>query len=148
TSPYNVLLIIDQSGSMAGQFPFLIQAVNRFLANLRSQDRIALAAFDGSVHKLVDWRSVRAGSRQTIHLGRGGDTDFYGALNWASKEVGRVRGRKTVLIFTDGEDRRIYDPMVDAKAFRQALETVRKTKVSFHFVGLGADPQRGGDHIK
>src|SRR5262245_59505239 len=38
TNPYNILLVVDRSGSMRSQFPFLIQALNRFMANLRSQD--------------------------------------------------------------------------------------------------------------
>jgi Ca-activated chloride channel family protein len=147
STPYNVLLVIDQSGSMHGQLDFVIDAVNRFLMNLRVQDRVALAAFDGSVHSLAGWRSVRSGSKRTIRIGGGGDTDFYGALNWAAKELRKVAGRKTVLIFTDGEDRRIYDADIDAKAFRKALDEVRKTNVPFHFVGVGADPKLGGAHI-
>src|SRR5262245_17030816 len=133
---------------MAGQISFLIEAVNRFMANLRQQDRFALAAFDNSVHTLVNWRSARVGPKQTVQLGSGGNTDFYGALNWAARELRKIKGRKTALIFTDGEDRRIYEPKIDAKAFRAALETVRKTNVPFHFVGLGADPERGGAHIR
>ena len=43
-TPYNMLLIVDRSGSMRSQFPLLIQAVNRFIGNLRSQDQFALAA--------------------------------------------------------------------------------------------------------
>src|SRR5262249_43455393 len=147
STPYNVLLIIDQSGSMQGQLDFVIDAVNRFLMNLRAQDRVALAAFDSSVHSLAGWRSVRSGSKRTIRIGGGGDTDFYGALNWAAKELRKVDGRKTALIFTDGEDRRIYDADIDAKAFRKALDDVRKTNVPFHFVGVGADPKLGGARI-
>src|SRR5262245_18458010 len=49
-TPYNVLLVVDRSGSMASVFNFLINAVNRFIANLRGQDQFALATFDNSVH--------------------------------------------------------------------------------------------------
>jgi VWFA-related protein len=147
-SPYNILLVIDQSGSMYSQVPFMIEAVNRFFSNLRAQDHVALASFDASVHSLLNWRSVRTGSKQTVHLGSGGNTDFYGALEWAARQLGKIRGRKAALIFTDGEDYRIYDPQPDASAFRKALESVRKTKVPFHFVGLGANPDLGGAHIK
>jgi Ca-activated chloride channel family protein len=148
TTPYNILLVVDRSGSMRSQFPFLIQALNRFMANLRSQDRFALAAFDESVRRLIDWRSIRTGPTRTVELGTGRDTDFYGALNWAARELGKVRGRKAVLLFSDGEDYRIYDPVLDAKAFRKVRQTVRETKVPFHFVGLGTDPERGGARIK
>ena len=146
-SPYNVLLVIDQSGSMYSQVRFVSEAVNRFFSNLRTQDQIALASFNSQVHSLVKWRSVRSGSKQVINLGAGGNTDFYGALEWAAKELGKVSGRKAVIIFTDGEDYRIYDPKPDAVAFRRALDRVRRTRVPFHFVGLGADPNLGGAHL-
>jgi Ca-activated chloride channel homolog len=146
--PYNVLLVIDRSGSMTGQFSFLIQAVNRFMTNLRAQDQFALATFDASVHQLIKWRSVQTGPRQTVKLEPGGDTNFYAALEWAARELEKIRGRKAALIFSDGEDYRIYDPAIDAKAFRKALERVRQSKSPFNFVGLGADPERGGNHIK
>ena len=147
-SPYNVLLIIDKSGSMYTQVRFVSEAINRFFSNLRAQDQVALASFDTSVHMLVDWRSVRAGPRKKIDLGAGGNTDFYAALEWAARQLGKIRGRKAVLFFTDGADYRIYDPKPDAVAFRKALEKVRKTKAPFHFVGLDADPERGGAHLK
>jgi VWFA-related protein len=148
SNPYNILLVVDRSGSMRTQFPFLIQALNRFMANLRVQDRFALAAFDKSVRKLIDWRSIRTGSPRTVELGTGGDTDFYNALEWAAKELGRVRGRKAVLVFSDGEDYRIYDPVLDTKAFKKVRQSVRETRAPFHFVGLGTDPERGGARIK
>jgi len=147
-SPYNVLLVVDQSGSMREQVSFIAEALNRFFRNLHKQDMIALAGFDAGVHPLVKWRSVTAGSSQTINLGAGGSTDFYGALEWAAKELGKVRGRKTAVFFTDGEDNRIYDPMPDAVAFRKALDRVRRTRVPFHFVGLGADRGLGGQHLE
>jgi len=148
SSPYNVLLIIDKSGSMYSQVRFVSEAINRFFSNLRVQDQIALASFDKSVHMLVDWRGVHTGPVKRIDLAAGGNTDFYGALEWAAKQLGKIRGRKAVLIFTDGEDYRIYDSKWDAIEFRKALEKVRRTRTPFHFVGLGAHPETGGNHLK
>src|SRR5947208_16844895 len=53
TSPYNVLLVIDQSGSMQSQIRFVSEAVNRFFSNLRAQDQVAMAGFDNTVHSLI-----------------------------------------------------------------------------------------------
>jgi hypothetical protein len=60
----------------------------------------------------------------------------------------KVKGRKTALIFTDGEDNRIYDPWPDAVAFRKAFNNVRRVKAPFNFFGLDADPELGGAHLK
>src|SRR5262249_11033766 len=146
-SPYNVLLVIDKSGSMYSQVRFVSEAINRFFSNLRAQDQVALASFDTSVHMLVDWRGIRTGPAKKIDLGAGGNTDFYNALEWSARQLGKVHGRKAVLIFTDGEDYRIYDAKLDAITFRKALEKVRRTRTPFHFVGLGAG-ERGGAHLK
>jgi len=133
---------------MQEQVKFGSEAVNRFVSNLRPQDQFSLATFDSNVHRLMEWRSVQAGSNKRIGLGFGGDTDFYGALNWAARELGKVKGRKTALIFTDGEDNLIHDPWPNAVAFRKALNAVRRTKARFHLVGLDADPELGGAQLK
>jgi Ca-activated chloride channel family protein len=147
-SAYDMLLLIDRSGSMQAQIPFLVQAINRFFINTRSQDLVSLAVFDASVHRLMNWRSVRQGREQQINIGAGGNTDFYGALDWAGKEVRKIRRRKGVLVFSDGEDYRIYDPQEDAKVFRKTLRNVKQANTPFNFVGLGADPILGGAHLK
>jgi VWFA-related protein len=147
-SPYNVLLIIDTSASMQDQVKFVSEAINRFFSNLRSQDKVALAAFDNNIHRLLDWRSVQTGPNKMVRLESGGNTDFYGALEWAARELGKVKGRKTALIFTDGADNRIHDAWPNAVAFRKALNAVRRSRVPFHFVGLDADPELGGAQIK
>jgi VWFA-related protein len=143
-SPYNVLLVIDRSGSMIRAFDFLLMAVNRFISNLRVQDRFALAAFDQKVDRLVAWRSVRSGSKKTVKLDTGGDTDFYKALDWAARELKKVPGRKAALFFTDGEDRLIFNKYENDKAFEKARKTVLETNSPFHFIGLDAAPERGG----
>jgi Ca-activated chloride channel family protein len=147
-SPYNILLMVDRSSSMVVAFPFLIQAVNRFFSNLRPQDQIEVASFDEAVHRLAEWRSARAGSKQTIKLDAGGGTDFYKALDWATRQLRQVRGRKTVLFFTDGEDQLLYQPAEDAKGFRKALQTVRQANVPFHFVGLNVTQESAKAHLE
>jgi hypothetical protein len=104
----------------------VIQAVNRFMRNLRPQDRFALAAFDDSFDMLIRWRSVRDGDRQEIKLDSQGVAD----------ELKKVYGRKAVLVFTDGEDS-VY-PLHDTpnSYFEKVLRTVGESKVPFNFVGL------------
>ena len=147
-APYNMLLVVDRSGSMASTFPLLLAAVNRFLSNLRTQDQFALGAFDRSVKRLVAWRGARTGSNRTVKLGPGGDTDFYRALEWAADELGKVRGRKAALFYTDGIDHRVNEPEVEAKASRRAMQYIRRANAPFHFVGLGVNPAYGGDNLK
>jgi Ca-activated chloride channel family protein len=110
-----------------------------------------MATFDNSVQRIVQWRSVRVGSSKTVQIGSGGGTDFYSALNWASDELRKIRGRKAALFFTDGEDYRfVYGPDSEneSKAFNRTIQRVRRANAPFHFVGLGVNPMRGGARIK
>ncbi|HEU5239773.1 MAG TPA: VWA domain-containing protein, partial [Pyrinomonadaceae bacterium] len=147
-SPYNVLLMVDRSSSMIAAFPFLIKAVNRFFSNLRTQDQVELAMFDESVHRLVNWRSARAGDKKTVKLSIGGGTDFYKSLEWSARELRNVRGRKAALFFTDGEDQLLFQPAEDLQGFRKALQAVRQVNAPFHFVGLNVNDERARAHLE
>src|SRR5262245_53201478 len=51
-TPYNILLLFDCSSSTEKDWPFLVEAMNKFTKMLRPQDRIAIAEF-GSVFKIL-----------------------------------------------------------------------------------------------
>src|SRR5262245_35377885 len=46
TTARNVLLLVDRSGSMRSQWPFVVEALNRFMTRLRAQDQVSIVAFD------------------------------------------------------------------------------------------------------
>src|SRR6187431_3086489 len=43
--PYNILMLVDCSGSTEANWPFMRDAVDRFASKLRSQDKISVAQF-------------------------------------------------------------------------------------------------------
>jgi len=51
-TPYNILLLFDCSPSTEPDWPFLVEAMNRFRQMMRPQDRMELAQF-GSGFKVV-----------------------------------------------------------------------------------------------
>ena len=149
-SPYNMLLVLDRSGSMSREMPMVIQAVNRFMANLRQQDQVAIAAFDDSFDVLSGWRSVREGSRREIKLAaRGMSTRFYDAITKMPRELQKVSGRKGVLIYSDGEDSAfLMRRGGDEKNLQNALKVVRQAGVPFHFVGVTSESRPGALAMK
>src|ERR1041385_6946285 len=46
STPYNILLLFDRSGSTQDKWGIMQRAVAGFIASLRAQDRIALVTFD------------------------------------------------------------------------------------------------------
>jgi VWFA-related protein len=126
SAPYSVMLLLDRSQSMEDYWGLMEPAASRFLAGLRSQDRVAVAAFDErspKVDLLLGWRDARTGVPVEIAInpmirgnavyGVSGPTggsasirtpkkDLYRALEWAAEQVGPISGRRGVLVFTDG----------------------------------------------
>lgn len=136
---FSALLVVDRSGSMRTVWDSVVTGLNRFMEILRVQDRVAVAAFDSGVDMMLDWRSARAGRQSKIGMmadGRG--TDFYGTVAWAASYAKAEKGRKGVVLFSDGEQSmnqfgssssgRTYD-------LKKATEAVRKANVPFYFVG-------------
>src|SRR5262245_14518994 len=46
STPYNILLLFDRSGSTQHKWPLMQRAVAGFIASLRKQDRVAIGSFD------------------------------------------------------------------------------------------------------
>ena len=138
---YNSLLLFDVSGSTENQLPFMIQASNRFLNNLRSQDQAAVASFDSVVTKLMDWRT-RGGMSGVVPVPfRRGGTDLYTALLWAAGELRPMSGRKGVIVLTDGLDYRLFagqPPSKEEQDFQNVLRAVEQNRSPFYFVALAA----------
>ena len=132
---FNALLVVDRSGSMRGAWESLINGLNRFMEVLRVQDRVAIAAFDRDIEMASKWRSAKSGRQEQIGLapdGRG--TDFYGAVIWAAGYIRGERGRKGVIVFSDGQQ-----SGGSGDTLKNALTRVRQVNVPFYFVGYGTN---------
>lgn len=131
---FSALLVVDRSGSMRPMWESVVNALNRFMEVLRVQDRVAIAAFDSGVEMVSDWRSAHSGRKQQIGMmadGRG--TDFFGAVDWAAAYIRGEKGRKGVVVFSDGDQQ--FSGRVD---YKKALERVRQSNVPFYFVGTSS----------
>ena len=85
STPYNIFLLFDRSGSTQDKWLLMQRAVAGFIANLRPQDRIAIATFDADFAEQLNWTSDRQKALlalpQLIHPQKIGGTDFYGAVD-------------------------------------------------------------------
>jgi Ca-activated chloride channel homolog len=157
-TPFNILLLFDRSSSTSNQWQFLMQAVSRLMQQLPDHHKIALAAFDSEPKMLMDWRNPRTTSREnlTIRVENAG-TNVYKALEWAARELRGLKGRKGVIVFTDGIDNRIakdlvkFDannnpkipPPAEDRDFIKAVEAVMQAAAPFYFVAVNTDVNSG-----
>ena len=153
-TPYNVLLLFDRSSSTQDQWPFLVRAISRFIAQLPDQHRVALAAFDDKPEMLLGWKNARDFSRQAFTiLSNNSGTNVYEALDWSLRELRGVKGRKGIIVFTDGVDNRlsrrlvsfqkdgtptITPPELDSD-FQKLLRMVTQSSVPIYFVAVNTD---------
>ena len=135
-APKDVTLVLDRSGSMAGQaIVNARQAASDVIRRLGASDRLNVIAFDDDVDPLFHQpraadAAVRADALEFVaRLSPGGGTDIGFALRRAIDAQGDSRGRPQVVIFlTDGQS--------DA---RTALEVAQRDRrdVRVFTVGVG-----------
>ncbi|MCA1635492.1 MAG: VWA domain-containing protein [Acidobacteria bacterium] len=127
-APFDLLLLIDLSGSTANVTDILRAAARRFVAATRAQDRVAVVAFSGTT-AIVSPLTV---DRQALDSAIGkmlrpqGDTRLYDAMDFAMHYLEREAApsrRRAVILLSDGLDSTL--PNVTGTGSTKTYEEVR-----------------------
>jgi hypothetical protein len=103
--PFNVVLMLDTSGSTQEKLRLIQSAAKEFVAQLQPQDRIRIISFDDEIHDLSEFTNDRAALRNAIDRTQSGkSTKMYDAMKYALNVLTRVKGRKAIVLFSDGVD--------------------------------------------
>jgi Ca-activated chloride channel homolog len=102
--PFTILFLLDVSGSMSHHLAELAAAANTFLSQLRPDDRLIAISFCDEVQTLSELASVRETKGIKMFKLRvcGHNTYVYDAVDHAFKRVRKIRGRKAIVLFSDG----------------------------------------------
>lgn len=107
-APFNLVLLIDLSGSMKDEIELIKETALHFLDVISDQDSVAVITFTTDVTVVSPLTKDREDLRESIEymLAPAGGTAFYDALGYALVEALRkVKGqRNAVIAITDGED--------------------------------------------
>jgi len=150
---YNVLLLFDCRDDTRDRLSLLTGALARFKNELRPGDRMEIAVFGSEVHVVLDWNSERSGE---IHIGENPickNTDLYGALDWSMKEILKVTGRRSVIVFSNGYQSEIHRqemqvngvkverivPPIKDTPFQRILKKARESGTPFYFIAVDTD---------
>jgi Ca-activated chloride channel family protein len=126
-------VLLDTSGSMADQLDTAVQAALRFFQTvIQPKDRAAVITFSGQPNLAVRFtndREVLAGGLAGLRAD--GNTALYDSIIYALYYFGGVRGKRAVVLLTDGKD--------EGSRFRynDALEYAKHSGVAFYTIGLG-----------
>jgi Mg-chelatase subunit ChlD len=104
-TPFNVVLMLDTSASTQEKLGQIQRASKMFVEQLQPADRVKVISFDDEIYDLVEFTNDRAELRRAIDSTRPGKgTKLYDAVKLALNDLSRVKGRKAIVIFTDGVD--------------------------------------------
>lgn len=104
--PFTVALLLDASESTQFKLKDIQDAALAFVEQLRPDDRVIIAAFDKTITVMAEATSDRGVLTRAIRrVKSGGITGLYDAVDMIINErLNRIRGRKAVVLFTDGVD--------------------------------------------
>ena len=108
TQPFHVVLLLDTSGSTEEKIGLIRRSAISFLAELQRGDRVRVISFDDEVRVLnAEFTGDQAEVRRAINSIRPGKgTRLYDAVQLTFNLLKAVKGRKAVVLFTDGVDYR------------------------------------------
>ena len=104
--PFTVVLLIDVSPSTAYKIEEIQNAAIAFVDQLKIQDSVMVIEFDKDSHTLADVTNNRDKIYKAIRKADfGGGTSLYNAVDYTlRKRLGKIEGRKAIVLFTDGVD--------------------------------------------
>lgn len=113
TEPFNLVLLLDVSGSVEERIEFIRKAARDFLNTASPQDRIAIISFRDDIQVISDFSTDRKLlARKLDDIDAGGATALYDALGFVLADtVKQLRGERTaVVILSDGDDNKSFVP--------------------------------------
>ena len=111
--PFNLVLLLDVSGSVEERMDFIRKAARDFLNTASPQDRIAIISFRDDIQVISDFTTDRALlSRKLDEIDAGGATALYDALGYVLTETLKsLRGERTaIVVLSDGDDNKSFIP--------------------------------------
>ncbi|MEP7148568.1 MAG: VWA domain-containing protein [Acidobacteriota bacterium] len=151
--PFTVVLLLDTSPSTEYEIDEIRDSARAFVDQLKPQDKVMVIEFNGKVNVLTEPTNDRAAIYKAIERADFGDgTSLYDAVTFSlSKRLNAVRGRKAIVLFTDGVDTRSsksnYDTTLalaeesDSLIFPIYYNTLEKTQADA--IGVFGPPPAG-----
>ena len=104
--PFTVVLLLDTSSSVWSKLGQIRDAAIAFVDQLRPEDQVMVVSFARGLTIKCEATNDRKQIKDAIRdTGRGLSTHLYDAMDKVmQKHISRIKGRKAVVLFTDGVD--------------------------------------------
>jgi Mg-chelatase subunit ChlD len=108
STPYDISLVLDYSGSMVGTIDYLEKSLKRFILRKYLNDRISITKFDEKINTVVP---LLSNSEEIFDYfkfeklaGFGGKTALYAAADMGLTAIDSSDRKKVMILFTDGNE--------------------------------------------
>ena len=111
TAPFNLVLLLDVSGSVENYVNFIRKAARNFVSTVGKNDRVSIVIFNDDVKVISKFTTDKGKLSQSLDtFDAGGATAYYDALAYTVSDTLRpLKGDRTaIVILTDGDDNRSF----------------------------------------
>ncbi|MGH9970641.1 MAG: VWA domain-containing protein [Pyrinomonadaceae bacterium] len=111
--PFNLVLLLDVSGSVEERMDFIRKAARDFLNTASPQDRISIISFRDDIQVISGFSTDRRLLAQKLdEIDAGGATALYDALAYVLADpLKTLRGERTaIVVMSDGDDNKSFVP--------------------------------------
>jgi Ca-activated chloride channel family protein len=132
STPLSCAILLDTTGSMAGVLPAVKNSIMHMIDELAADDSVAIYTFSVGLKRLQDFTSDKAVAKQAVLRSRAsGQTALFDAISELAKEIEPRKGKKAIIVFTDGDDNA---SMLNARA---AVQRAKKSGVPVYAIAEG-----------
>ena len=110
-APFNLVLLLDVSGSVENYVNFIRKAARNFVDTVGEKDRVSIVIFNEDVKQLSTFTTDKRKLSESLDtFDAGGGTAYYDALAFTVADTLRpLKGERTaIVILTDGDDNRSF----------------------------------------
>ncbi len=142
--PITLVMMLDRSGSMVGNFSLVRSAAEQFVGQLLPGDKARIGSFANRIQ--VDPRDFTSSQHDLLEILRTelqepGPTPLWNAVNVGITSLLHQEGRRVVLVFTDGVDHPIGSNNI---SFHDVEKNAEQEDVMIFAIGLASRGFGGG----
>lgn len=134
-------MVLDVSASMQQDLPLMQEASCRFIDQLQPGDRVAVYAFNHVLMPEVALSESFEEPKQAIRrLVATGSTALYDAVVRVLDDLGEIRGRKALVVFSDGLDQQ------SVSSLERAIDMARRSEVIIYAAAATPTDEEKREH--
>ena len=136
--PIRLVVLLDVSGSMSGNVQLVRAACEQLFGQLRPDDEVKVGTFGNEIEIMPAFTNDVIELRAAVpaHIPPNAPTPLWRAVDRALGEFGDARGRRVVLVLSDGKDSRSYSFGERFVSVLDVIDRAQREDVMVYAIGL------------